>query len=155
MYNVTRFKWIPKDNAQSTVFDLLQPAIRFTKDQCLDLPDVTHVYREAPLTSQQRKYYEELKKNFAIEAAGENITSVNAAVNINKLLQLSGGAVYTDDKEVVEFDVSNRLSVILEVIEEASHKVLVFVPFTHTINILTDYLKRTALRVRLSMAQFQ
>ncbi len=142
MYNVTRFKWIPKDNAQSTVFDLLQPAIRFTKDQCLDLPDVTHVYREAPLTSQQRKYYEELKKNFAIEAAGENITSVNAAVNINKLLQLSGGAVYTDDKEVVEFDVSNRLSVILEVIEEASHKVLVFVPFTHTINILTDYLKK-------------
>jgi SNF2 family DNA or RNA helicase len=40
----------------------------------------------------------------------------------------------------VEFDVSNRLSVVQEVIEEASHKVLVFVPFTHTILLLQDFL---------------
>ena len=78
----------------------------------------------------------------AITAGGEQISAVNAAVNINKLLQLSGGAVYTDDKEVVEFDVSNRLSVIQEVIDESSHKVLIFVPFTHTINILHEYLTK-------------
>jgi SNF2 family DNA or RNA helicase len=140
MFNVGRFRWVPKDNAQDVVFDMLQPAIRFTKEECLDLPEVTHVFREAPLTTQQAKYYKELKKNMAIVADGEHITTVNAAVNINKLLQLSGGAVYTNDKEVVEFDVSNRLSVIREVIDEASHKVLIFVPFTHTINILQNYL---------------
>ena len=145
MYNVSRFKWLPKDTAQDTVFEMLQPAIRFTKEQCLDLPEVTHTYREAPLTPQQKKYYEQLKKTFAFSADGEQITSVNAAVNINKLLQLSGGAVYTNDKEVVEFDVSNRLSVIKEVIDEASHKVLIFVPFTHTINLLADYLTKNGI----------
>lgn len=142
MFNVGRFRWFPKENAQDTVFDMLQPAVRFTKEQCLDLPEVTHVYRDAPLTPQQHKYYEELRKHMAIVADGEHVSAVNAAVNINKLLQLSGGAVYTDDKEVVEFDVSNRLQVIKEVIDEASHKVLVFVPFTHTINILNDYLTK-------------
>ena len=71
-----------------------------------------------------------------MQAGGESITAVNAATNINKLLQISGGAVYTDTGEVVEFDVSNRLNVVLEVIEESSHKVLVFVPFTHTIELL-------------------
>jgi SNF2 family DNA or RNA helicase len=142
MFNVGRFRWVPKDNAQDVVFDMLQPAVRFTKDQCLDLPEVTHTYREAPLTPQQQKFYNELKKNMAITAGGEQISAVNAAVNINKLLQLSGGAVYTDDKEVVEFDVSNRLSVIQEVVDEASHKVLIFVPFTHTINILHEYLTK-------------
>lgn len=141
MFSVSRFKWVPKDTAQETVFSMLQPAVRFTKDQCLDLPEVTHVYREAPLTPQQKQYYEALRKHMAINAAGENISSVNAAVNINKLLQLSGGAVYTDDQEVVEFDVSNRLAVIKEVIDEASHKVLIFVPFTHTIELVTQYLK--------------
>ena len=141
MFNVSRFKWLPKDTAQETVFNMLQPAVRFTKDQCLDLPEVTHVYREAPLTPQQKQYYEALKKNMAITADGEQISAVNAAVNINKLLQLSGGAVYTDDKEVVEFDVSNRLAVIKEVIDEASHKVLVFVPFTHTLELVNQYLK--------------
>ena len=142
MFNVGRFRWMPKDNAQDVVFDMLQPAVRFTKEQCLDLPEVTHTYREAPLTPQQQKFYNELKKNMAITAGGEQISAVNAAVNINKLLQLSGGAVYTDDKEVVEFDVSNRLSVIQEVVDEASHKVLIFVPFTHTINILHEYLTK-------------
>jgi len=145
MYNVARFKWLPKDNAQDTVFDMLQPAIRFTKEQCLDLPEVTHTYREAPLTSQQKKYYEQLRKTMSISADGENITAVNAAVNVNKLLQLSGGAVYTDNREVIEFDVSNRLAVIKEVIDEASHKVLIFVPFTHTITLLSEYLNKNGI----------
>jgi SNF2 family DNA or RNA helicase len=142
MYNVSRFKWVPKPDAQEKVFSMLQPAIRFTKEQCLDLPEVTDVFREAPLTPQQKKYYEELKRTMSMTADGEQVTAVNAAVNINKLLQLSGGAVYTNDKDVIEFDVSNRLSVIKEVIDEASHKVLIFVPFTHTIKLLTDYLTK-------------
>ena len=140
MYKVGMYRWLPKANAQDTVHKVLQPAIRFEKDQCLDLPDVTFVERDAPLTAQQMKYYKLLKKQMTMSADGEQVTSVNAATNINKLLQISGGAVYTDTREVIEFDVSNRLKVIEEVINEASHKVLVFVPFTHTIELLNKYL---------------
>jgi len=136
MYKVTQFKWVAKPGSQDTVHQVLQPAIRFERSQCLDLPPVTHVEREAPLTPQQAKYYSMLKEKMTMQAGGESITAVNAATNINKLLQISGGAVYTDTGEVVEFDVSNRLNVVLEVIEESSHKVLVFVPFTHTIELL-------------------
>jgi SNF2 family DNA or RNA helicase len=142
MYKIGLYKWIPKPNAQQVVHRVLQPAIRFEKSQCIDLPDVTYVERDAPLTPQQEKYYKILKDQMLINAAGEQITAVNAATSINKLLQISGGAVYTDTKEVVEFDVSNRLRVVHEVIEEASHKVLVFVPFTHTIELLKTYLEK-------------
>jgi SNF2 family DNA or RNA helicase len=83
-----------------------------------------------------------LKKQMLIEADGEHISAVNAATNLNKLLQISGGAVYSDNKEVIEFDVKNRLDVVYEVIEETSNKVLVFVPFTHTINLLHDFLTK-------------
>jgi SNF2 family DNA or RNA helicase len=121
---------------------VLQPAIRFERKDCLDLPDVTHVDREAPLTPQQRKYYNILKNKLLIEAAGEEVSALNAAVKLNKLLQISGGAVYADTGEVIEFDVSNRLNVVLEVIEEASQKVLVFVPFTHTIELLRAHLAK-------------
>jgi SNF2 family DNA or RNA helicase len=142
MFKQGMYKWVPKPNAKDIVHQVLQPAIRFEKDQCLDLPEVTYVEREAPLTPQQLKYYKILKEQMIISAAGEEVSSANAATSINKLLQLSGGAVYTDTKEVVEFDVSNRLQVILEVVEESSHKVLIFVPFTHTIELLKDYLTR-------------
>jgi SNF2 family DNA or RNA helicase len=140
MYKVGMYRWLPKPQSQQIVHTMLQPAIRFEKDQCLDLPDVTFVERDAPLTAQQMKYYKLLKRQMTMSADGEQVTSVNAATNINKLLQISGGAVYTDTREVIEFDVSNRLRVIEEVINEASHKVLVFVPFTHTIELLNKYL---------------
>jgi len=142
MYKISQFKWIPKPLAQDRVHDLLQPAIRFERDQCLDLPEVTFVEREAPLTAQQKAIYKKLKQDMYVEAAGEDISAVNAAVRINKLLQVSCGAIYTDTGEIVDLDVGNRLSAVLEVIEESSHKVLVFVPFTHTIDLLKNYLDK-------------
>jgi SNF2 family DNA or RNA helicase len=140
------FRWIPRPNAEQTVVDMLQPAIRFEKADCLDLPAVTHVNRIAPPTPQQRKYYKELKDQMLTEAAGEEISSVNAAAKMNKLLQISCGAVYTDSGAVIDFDVSNRLSVVKEVIEESSHKVLVFVPFRHTITLLQDYITKAGVK---------
>lgn len=141
MLNISKFKWMPKPTASTVVFNALQPAIRFTKKDCLDLPEVTHVFRDAPLTAQQEKYYKLLKKEMLMVADGEEISTVNAAVNLNKLLQISGGAVYSDTGSIIEFDVSNRLKVITEVIEESSQKVLVFVPFTHTIELLSAHLR--------------
>jgi SNF2 family DNA or RNA helicase len=142
MYQLTRFKWIPKPKANEVVHELLQPAIRYTKEECLDLPEMLYTSRYVPITPQQDRYYKQLKKEMMISAAGEDVSAVNAASSLTKLLQISCGAVYTDAGNVIEFDVSNRLNVIEEVIEEASHKVLIFVPFTHTIALLKEHLTK-------------
>jgi SNF2 family DNA or RNA helicase len=141
MYKVSQYRWIPKESAVQTVFNALQPAIRFTKDECLDLPEMTYVTRDVPLTPQQKKYYDLLKKRLVIQAAGEEITAFNAAVELNKLLQISCGAVYSDSGETIEFTIDNRYRVLKEVIDEASHKVLIFVPFKHVIDIICEKLK--------------
>jgi SNF2 family DNA or RNA helicase len=140
MMQVSRFKWFPKPTARQDVFEALQPAIRFSKDECLDLPEVLYQTREIPLTPQAARYYKALKEEMLINAAGEQISAVNAAARLSKLLQVSGGAVYSDTHEVVEFDVKPRLNALLEVLEETEHKVLVFVPFTHTIEMLSRFL---------------
>lgn len=142
MYRLTQFRWIPKHQSEQIVHKVLQPAIRFTKEQCLDLPEMSYVTRDVPLTAQQQKYYEQLRKNMVAVAAGEEITTVNAAANLSKLLQLSAGAVYSDTKEVIHFDADNRLAVLREVIEESSHKVLVFVPFRHAIELVAADLRK-------------
>jgi superfamily II DNA or RNA helicase len=142
MHKVTQFKWAPKPNANDIVYNCLQPAIRFTKEQCLDLPEMTYVKREVELTAQQKKYYEILRKQMMTTAGGEQITAANAAVNMNKLLQISCGAVYSDTGETVEFDVKNRYKVLREVIDESSQKVLIFVPFKHVIGILKEKLDK-------------
>jgi SNF2 family DNA or RNA helicase len=140
MYQVTRFKWHPKTNARDEVFKALKPAIRYAKKDCLDLPDVMYQTRVVPLTPQVEKYYKLLKTQMLMEAAGVQVTAVNAAANVNKLLQISGGAVYTDKKEVIEFDVSPRLNALMEVIDETEHKIIIFVPYRHTITLVSKFL---------------
>ena len=136
MIKLTQYKWAPRQEAQTVVHDVLQPAIRFTKEECLDLPDMLYSTREVPLTPQQTKYYDALRKQMMTIAAGAEITAVNAASMLNKLLQVSQGAVYTDDRDVVEFDVSNRIAELMDVIASTDRKVLVFVPYRHTLDML-------------------
>ncbi len=142
MWKVTQFTWKPKDTAKDTVFRALQPAIRFTKDECLDLPDMVYTKRFVEMTKQQQQYYEMLRKRMVMQVAGEDVTAANAAINLNKLLQISAGAVYTDDGDTVQFDIKNRYQALKEVIDESSQKVLVFVPFRHAIDLLTEKLAR-------------
>ena len=141
MFKVSQFTWKVRETATDIVFRALQPAIRFTKEECLDLPEMIFTKRAVELTAQQKKYYKQLKDKMVMDITGEQVTAMNAAVSLNKLLQISAGAVYTDDGEVLEFDIRHRYKVLREVIDESSQKVLIFVPFKHVIDILTDKLR--------------
>ena len=140
MFKVSQFKWVLKPNAEKIAFTALQPAIRHTKKECLDLPDMTYVVRDIELTPQQKKFYNQLKQRLVVQAAGEQVTAVNAAVGLNKLLQVSCGAVYSDSGETLMFDIKNRYKVLREIIDETNHKILIFAPFRHVIDVLRDAL---------------
>ena len=142
MQKMTMFKWAPKPDATKMVHEALQPAIRFTKAQCLDLPPVVTVTREVPMSPQQAKYYKILKEQFMVKAAGEVISAVNAGVAVSKLLQISCGAAYTDDKEVVEFDAKPRLNVLEEILEETERKVIIFALFRSSIDSIIAHLTK-------------
>lgn len=89
MYKVTQFKWVPKPESQALVHQVLQPAIRYSKEECLDLPEMLYSTREVEMTQQQKKYYDTLRREMLIQAAGEEVSAVNAAVQMGKLLQIS------------------------------------------------------------------
>lgn len=96
MVKVTQFKYMPREGHRDIVYRALQPAIRFTKEECLDLPDMLYTTREIPLTKQQQKYYDTMAKQMLAVAAGEEITAPNAAAKLNKLLQIACIAYNTE-----------------------------------------------------------
>ena len=145
MTQVSRFRWLPKPSSKTTVFDALQPAIRYEKEDCLDLPDVVYQTRVVPLSTQAAKFYKDLVREMQIQAVGETISTVNAAASLTRLLQLSGGAVYTDDGNVVEFDITPRLTVLQEVLDESLHKILIFVPYKHTLRLIQRHLDKNGI----------
>lgn len=145
MYKVSQFTYVPKANAQQTVFDALQPAIRFDKKDCLDLPPVTFLEREFDMDTVQARYYHAMKQQMLIEAAGLNITAVNSGVLMGKLLQIAAGAVYADDGSIVDFRASRRMQEMLDVINDSEHKVLVFANYKHNIKLIGQTLENAGI----------
>lgn len=140
MEKVSTFKWIAKPDAIDKVRDILQPAIRFTKEDCLDLPERTYVTRDVEMTKEQRTYYEKMRKESLIMLSATEVTAVNAGVLLNKLLQIASGSVYATDGSIVEFDAKVRLDAMMEIIDNAAHKVLVFASFKHSVNVIANRL---------------
>lgn len=130
MLQVSTHKWIAKRDAKETVWAALQPAIRHAKEDCLDLPPVVYTERHCELTDDQKLAFEKMKKTLRIQArSGEVVTAANAAVRLVKLLQILAGAVRGENGSLLTLEAHGRLKALDEVIEEAGHKVVVFVPF--------------------------
>ena len=83
---------------------------------------MVYLKRQIELTTQQKKYYKQLKTKLVMDITGEQVTAINAAVSLNKLLQISAGAVYTDEGEVLEFDIKNRYNMVKSYYRRCSYR---------------------------------
>lgn len=127
MQKVTTFRWIPRHDALETCRRVLQPSIRYSLDECKDLPDTNFVGRKTELTKQQAKAFADMKdKAVTVFSAGE-VTAANTAVMLSKLLQISCGVVYGDDTTIA-IDASERYNTLTELLTEIGDKVIIFVP---------------------------
>jgi SNF2 family DNA or RNA helicase len=148
LYQVSEYRWIAKQEAPQIVAMCTQPAIRFTRDQCLDLPETMYQLMDVPLTKEQLQYYELMRKEAYIESESGEIKAVNAAVKLNKLLQISAGAVKNTDGQVIELDCKDRLDALYEVYEQTpQHKLVVFATYRATIQQLLAFFTKKGVRV--------
>lgn len=131
-------KYIAKPDALETVQKHMQPAIRFSRDDCVDLPPTLYQTRHIPLTSHQKKVYEDIRLRMKADEESGTVRAVNEADKLMKLVQVAAGAVYTTEGEIVDIDNSGRLRELLEIIEQAHGKVIVFVPFIAALKALRE-----------------
>jgi SNF2 family DNA or RNA helicase len=139
MMKIGQWKFVPRPESVEIVKNILQPSVRYTRDECFDLPDTVIQTRKVELTAEQKKHYTQMLRHFVTEMAADSsgtITAVNEAVKIQKLVQIACGVAYGDDGQNIEVDCSPRVNVVKEVIEEAGEKVIVFVPLTGTLHML-------------------
>lgn len=137
MRPVGPYKWVPKPHAQEKVWEVMQPAVRYRKQDCLDLPPVTYNDRHCELSSQQRNMFETLRKQMKYEEEGEvRLTAANAAVKMIKLQQVCCGIVKDDNGDPIILDPAPRLDLVMEMLEEIDGKVIIFAPFKFTMDLL-------------------
>jgi SNF2 family DNA or RNA helicase len=108
---------------------MMRPAIRFKREDCVDLPPVSFETRRVELMPAQAKAYKQMLNTLKMESKNGNILASNEAIKTGKLLQIACGTVYDNKGEGVVLPAENRIAVVKEIIEQAAAKVLVFVPF--------------------------
>mgnify|MGYP003652952691 FL=1 len=147
MMKLGQWKFVPRPESVDIVKHILQPAVRYTRDECFDLPETIIQTRQVELTAEQKKHYTQMLRHFVTEMAAERvtggtITAVNEAVKIQKLVQIACGVAYGDDGQNIMLDCSPRINLVKEVIEEAGEKVILFVPLTGTLHMLEKELSK-------------
>ena len=142
MTQLTEYKWVPKPDAFEKAYAILQPGIRFRKEDCLDLPDVTFQTLTCSLSADQQAAYKDMITTLVANVRGVEITAANAAVKMQKLLQVCVGSVYDEFGSGYDLDAGDRLRLCEELVEQAGHKVIVFVPFTHALDAVANHLRK-------------
>ena len=127
------FKWLPKADAVERAFAALQPSVRFTLDDVVELPDMIERYIDVEMGPQQDKIYKALAAQCYAAVQSHEITAANAGAVMMKLLQVSTGWVYSKTRDVVALDNNTRITALMDAIESTDRKVLVFAPFKHAL----------------------
>jgi hypothetical protein len=122
-------------------------SFRIEKSECLDLPP--KLYQRVPieLGSEQRSVYLELKHQLLTELSdGSLITAEQAVQRILRLQQVVQGFLPREDGSFEEYDLSNRIAALDDLVEAARSKVVIWCRFRHDINMLMERHKGQAVR---------
>lgn len=136
MRQIGTFKWIPREDSTDTVYRTLQPCVRFTRAQCFDLPETTYSAREVVLEPRAAAAYKQMFNDLAIQSAAGEIAAANEGVKLSKLLQIACGFVYDSKGNGHFLGGTERFKQIIEIVENASGKVIVFAPFRYFVELL-------------------
>jgi len=146
MVKMGQWKFSPRPDAMATVSHILQPSVRYTRDECFDLPETIIQTRKVELTAEQAKHYKAMLRDLVAEVSNakssDTISAVNEAVKVQKLVQIACGVAYGDEGQNIELDASPRVKLVKELIEEVGEKVIVFVPLTGTLHMLERELSK-------------
>jgi SNF2 family DNA or RNA helicase len=142
MRQITPFKWAARPEANDIIHKMMQPSIRFSLDDCVDLPEQLFITRDVEMTAEQKKAYKDMLSKLATEYQGGQILAVNEAVKANKLVQIALGVAYGANGEEICIPSKPRMDALKEVIEQSEGKVIVFVPLTGALEAVAADLRK-------------
>lgn len=142
LMKIGMFKWVPRKDAVAKVYDMMQPAIRHAKADCLDLPPVVQSDRMTTLSAQQKQALGELQRLQKVTlASGKSIVALNAAIEVSKRLQVCSGIVIDENGNPLSIDADARLSAINDLIDESASKTVVFCAYKGALRRVVEYLE--------------
>jgi SNF2 family DNA or RNA helicase len=130
--SVTKYK--QKKEAEGHIYKAISDiTVSMKAEDWLDLPEKIDRMVPVTLNIEARALYKQMERDLLIPYLDADVIALTAAVLANKLLQMSSGSVYDEDKGVKHIH-DDKLDALEDLIEAANGKpVMVFYNFKHSL----------------------
>lgn len=126
-----KWEWKKRDGWEDYIKSVMQPSIRFERDDCLDLPECVVTMRHIPLSKEQSIAYDRMKKELKADLDnGTQITALNEGDKLRKLTQISSGGIYAEDGTTTYLDYKPKIEELCTIIDDcAPSHILIYTSF--------------------------
>ena len=114
---------------------------RILKDDCLDLPEKSYVKHYVELTKEQKKVYEQMKKEAIAFLDGKMQSSATVMTQLMRLHQITCGHFTADDGTIKDLPCS-RLGELMSILENVEGKTIIWSHYTHDVRRIIKEIKR-------------
>ena len=118
------YSYKPLPNAENAIYEKISDiTVSMKANEYLKMPELLTSNYVVELSNSEKNQYDEMKKSLVLEITDGEITASNAASLSNKLCQLSNGAIYDDEQNIVEIH-DRKLETLEDIIESMNGKPL-------------------------------
>lgn len=137
--NYQVMRWMNLDVMQKKIYSC---AIRYTKEECLDLPDKLYETVKVTMPKEQGEVYKRLKKNLIADFKGRVITAPMVLTRLIRFSQITAGFTKSAEGEEIQFETNPKIMWLKEFLEDLpkEKKVVVYVRFRKEIKVLEKFL---------------
>jgi SNF2 family DNA or RNA helicase len=128
-------------NTEELAAKLKEFSFRVTKEECLDLPPKVFIRRTVEMTDQQKKVYEDMRKNAVASLNGGLATTTAVITQLLRLHQIVCGFMKTDEGEEISLE-HRRLEELMSTLEELDGKVIIWANYRRNIKEITEALSK-------------
>lgn len=133
-----RYNWVPRPGAEDQIYSKIHDiTLTLRSSDYLDVADTEVNDIMVPLSSSSERIYKKLEKDFLAQINGTDIVAANAAVLVNKLLQVCSGAIYREDRTIEKIH-EDRITALKSLIRKLGEPVIVGCQFIHEARRICD-----------------
>ena len=114
---------------------------RVLKEDCLDLPEKTFVKHYVELTKEQKKVYEQMKKEAIAFLDGKMQSTATVMTQLMRLHQITCGHFTADDGTIKDLPCS-RLGELMDILEKIEGKTIIWSHYTHDVKRIIAEIKK-------------
>lgn len=124
------YKWKPLPGALEDITRRIQDiTISMQAADYLQLPDEIQSTISVELDDKSRRVYDTMERDCLIEVGEDEVSALDAAAVMSKLLQLANGFVYNEEHRALPFH-GAKMDALDEILEAADSPVLIYYNFT-------------------------